>query len=39
MLAVASDPTGLSSPFGKLVMIAGLLAVLVLLVLAWRRKR
>ncbi|HET8589901.1 MAG TPA: hypothetical protein VFM01_09735 [Nakamurella sp.] len=37
--AVAADPTGLSSTFGRLVMIAGLLAVLVLLILAWRRKR
>lgn len=39
MLAAASDPTGLSSPVGKLIMIAGLLAVLVLLIMAWRRKR
>ncbi len=33
------DPTGLSSPLGRIVIVAGLIAVLVLLILQWRRRR
>lgn len=35
----AADPTGLSSVTGRLVIIAGLVAVLVLLIMQWRRRR
>jgi hypothetical protein len=33
------DPTGLSSPFGQLVIIAGLIATIVVLIMLLRRRR
>lgn len=38
-LVAAADPTGLSSVTGRLVVLAGLVAVLVVLILQWRRRR
>jgi hypothetical protein len=37
--AAANDPTGLSSPVGRWVVLAGLVAALVVLILQWRRRR
>jgi len=37
--ALAADPTGLSSPIGRLVILAGLISALVLLIWQWRRRR
>lgn len=35
----AADPTGLSSPVGRWVILAGLVAALVVLIMQWRRRR
>lgn len=35
----AADPTGLSSPIGRVVVLAGLIAALVVLILNIRRRR
>jgi len=35
----AADPTGLSSPLGRWVILAGLVAALVVLIVQWRRRR
>lgn len=37
--SAAADSTGLSSPIGRLVILAGLVAVLVVLIMQWRRRR
>ncbi|WP_219414590.1 hypothetical protein [Pseudonocardia nigra] len=37
--ALAQDPTGLSSPIGRLVILAGLVAALVLLLRWWWQNR
>jgi hypothetical protein len=39
VLRAAADPTGLSSVTGRVLILAGLVAVLVLLILQWRRRR
>lgn len=36
---LAADPTGLSSPIGRIAVLAGLLAALVVLIMHWRRRR
>lgn len=36
---VTTDPTGLSSPLGQLVIAAGLVSALVVLIWQWRRRR
>jgi len=35
----AADPTGLSGPLGRWVILAGLVAALVVLIVQWRRRR
>lgn len=35
----ATDPTGLSSPIGRVVILAGLIAALVVLILNFHRRR
>jgi hypothetical protein len=39
MSVLAQDPTGLSSPVGQLLVLAGLAASLVLLLRWWRQNR